>query len=488
MKKSILAMCLVASTVMPYGVAQASENPFIVKSTKEHKITLLNHGMASLEERLQMIERAQESIDVEYFIYRTDRSAKLLTQALVRKARQGVKVRILLDYFVVKRDFTNFYVHELEKSGVIFKYYNTTSLLNVSGAQYRNHRKVIIIDGKEAITGGRNIGDEYFDLHADYTFLDRDIVVEGELVTQIKETFDRTFNSEMSTRVSREKMPNIKESRYTRRDDVNTASFNMDLRIWNKKVEEAKSFIETPMDSDLESKIRANGQMELSRVYKGVCNEITFRSEYPDLGRKNRKTNRIVKHDIFDRIDNAKESIVMESPYFIVNDELGARMAGALKRNVSIKGLTNSLHSSDAVYVYAAFDSIIPKWLKKGLDSYIFIGSKPESYGVVEEFSGGARFGVHAKTMIFDHKDVIVGTYNVDPRSANYNSEMTITCENNRELADAVQEDIDSRMNASINLTSQEKIKQAEFHQISFGKKILYYLSKGISHGFGHLL
>lgn len=489
MKKTMLALSLVASTMMSSHAFAADENPFIAKSTQAHNVTLLNHGLASLEERLQMIERAQTSIDVEYFIYRTDKSAKIFTQALAKKARQGVKVRVLLDYFMVKSDFSPFYAHELEKSGAIVKYFNTTSTLNLFSGQYRNHRKVLIVDGKEAITGGRNIGDEYFDLHEGYNFLDREIHFEGELVTPIEKTFDETFNAKLSERVARPRMPESDDARYRRGDDnLDEFAYKNDLRNWKKKVATAESFIASAMDSKLEAEIRAKGQDELSREYSGVCNEISFHSEYPNLGKKNRKENRVVKHDIFDRINNSKESIMMDSPYFIVNDELGTTLNNALDRKVNVRLLTNSLNSTDAIYVYAAFDSIIPKWLDRGLDSYIFKGTRPEAYEVLEDQAGSARFGVHAKTFIFDHKDVVIGTYNVDPRSANYNSEMIVSCENNVELADAVQKDIDSRIDGSIRLNSRAMIDEAEFYQTSFGKKIVYYLLKGPSNWFDYLL
>lgn len=488
MKKTMLALFLLALAMPDLQAFAADGDPFISKSTEAHNVTLLNHGLASFEERLQMIERAQNSIEVEYFIYRTDKSAKLFTQALAKKAREGVKVRVLLDYFMVKSDFTPYYAHELEKAGAIVKYFNTTSTLNLFSGQYRNHRKVLIVDGKEAITGGRNIGDEYFDLHAEYNFLDRELHFEGELVAPIEKTFDETFNAKLSERMPRAKMPESDDAKYRRGDREDENGFKMDLRRWKKKVAEAEKFIEEPMDSKLEAEIREKGQDELGREYKGVCNEISFHSEYPNLGKSNRKDNRVVKHDIFDRINNSQESIMMDSPYFIVNDELGSTLESALDRKVNVRLLTNSLNSTDAIYVYAAFDRIIPKWLSKGLDSYIFKGIRPEAYDVLENQAGGARFGVHAKTFIFDHKDVVIGTYNVDPRSANYNSEMIVSCENNVELADAVQKDIDSRIDGSIRLNSKSAIDEAEFYQTGFGKKIVYYLLKGPSSWFDYLL
>ncbi|MDO9180945.1 MAG: phospholipase D-like domain-containing protein, partial [Bacteriovorax sp.] len=73
-------------------------NPFKASVESDHQITLLNHGAASLEKRLQMIEGAQTSIDIEYYIYNIDQSGKMITQALIKKAQEGVRVRIILDY------------------------------------------------------------------------------------------------------------------------------------------------------------------------------------------------------------------------------------------------------------------------------------------------------------------------------------------------------------------------------------------------------
>lgn len=489
MRTAIVTLSLLSMSALTHATTIANSDAFSVRSKEVHKVVLLNHGLASLEERIQMIERAEKSIDVEYFIYRTDKSAKLFTQALVKKAREGVRVRMLLDYFMVKMDLSPFFTHELEKEGIEIKYFNTTSTLNLFSGQYRNHRKVLIVDGKEAITGGRNIGDEYFDLGAKYNFLDRDIHIRGEVVSSIQKTFDETFAAKLSKKVERAAKPDQADMKYDRGEGgKDTYQYEYDLKKWNEAVAEARAFIDLPMESTTEGNIRAKGKEELAREFSGECAAMSFHSEYPNIGKKNRKENRILKHDIFSRIKNSNESILIDSPYFIVNDELAEALDTALNKKVNVKLLTNSLNSTDAIYVYAAFDSIVKSWLDKGLESHIFRGERPKSYEVMEEHSGKARFGVHAKTFVFDNKDVIIGTYNVDPRSANYNSEMIVSCENSPELAAEVKKDIDTRIDGSIHLDSAQTIKEAEFYQISFGKKLLYYITKIPANVFDYLL
>ena len=486
---SIVFLSLFCSTV--FSEDAIAINPFDMTSINPQEMTLLNHGLGSLEKRLEIIERAEKYIDVEYFIYRVDTSAKIFTQALVKKARQGVKVRMLVDYFMVKNELSPFYAHELEKAGIELKYFNKTNALSLLfSGQYRNHRKVLLVDGKEVITGGRNIGDEYFDLHPDYNFLDRDVYVKGDVVQSISKTFDETYASSLSERLPREKMPNPRDLWYKKdRGGFDSAKYNQDLKRWKKNVAEAEYFLSGSITTSVQDRIREKGKEELASEFSGTCGQMSFQSEYPNLNAESRKTNRVIKHDIFERIKNAKKSIVMDSPYFIVNNELGKALDTAFNKKIDVKLLTNSLNSTDAIYVYAAFDTIAAKWLEKGLDSYIYKGERPDSYDVLEgQQNGNARFGVHAKTFVFDDKDVIIGTYNVDPRSANYNSEMIITCENNPEFAQAVRSDIDVRMNESIRLDSKKAIKDAEFYQIGFGKKLLYYFTKIPANAFRYLL
>ena len=484
--KTLLLATLMTLTSMSPAFAQGLD-PFKIRHVSEHKLLLLNNGLASLEERLQMMERAQKSIDIEYFIYRTDKSAKLFTEVLLKKARQGVKVRMLLDYFMVKSDLSPFYAHELEKAGVEVKYFNTTSSLNAFSGQYRNHRKVLIVDGVEAITGGRNIGDEYFDLSHEYNFLDRDVHLTGAAVNDMQITFDKVFSSDKSERVARDEKPDLNDGKYMRDSGQDEHAYRYDLQRWEEKVAAAKKFV-SGTDAKQTDLIRSKGLEILGSEYRTSCSSLVYQSEYPDANKENRKKNRILKHDLFGRIENATSSVIIDSPYFIVNDELKKSLETALSKKVPVTVLTNSLNSTDAIYVYTVFDTIIKKWIHKGLETHIFKGNRPKDYQVIPEMSGEARFGVHAKTFVFDDKDVVIGTFNVDPRSANFNVEMTITCENNKDFAAKVKEDIQSRINESLHLDSDEDVNKAEFYQVGFTKKVLYYLLKIPSNLFDYLL
>ncbi|RPJ79238.1 MAG: phosphatidylserine/phosphatidylglycerophosphate/cardiolipin synthase family protein [Alphaproteobacteria bacterium] len=462
-------------------------DPFRSTVNKPHQVKILNHGLASLEERLQMIEKAKKSIDVEYFIYNLDKSGRIFSQALIKKAHEGIKVRMLLDYFMVKSQFSPFFAHEMEKHGIEVKYFNTTSTLNLFSGQYRNHRKVLLIDGLEAVTGGRNIGDEYFDLSEKFNFLDRDIKITGAIVEDIQETFNQVWDSKFSEKVDRQREPKATDAFYSRTKGGNDlARYRQDLKGWNKKITDAKEFLSVSNDSFVEV-VRTKGKEELGKEYEGTCENMTYQSEYPIIGKKNR-SERIIKYDLAERIKNAKESIVFDSPYFIVDNQSKGALESALQNNVKVKLLTNSLNSTDAIYVYTVFDTIIKKWINMGLETHIFKGEIPENYGSLTEEISKARFGVHAKSFVFDNKDVIIGTYNFDPRSANFNTEMTVSCDNNPELAKIVLDDIDGRIKGSIHLDSDETVDEAQFYNTGFMKRLSYYAFKIPSNLLDYLL
>jgi len=489
--KKFMATTILASTIVTGQLFAQEMNfdkeVFMAKmENTPHKIRLLNSGLASLEERLQMIEKAQKTIDIEYFIYNADKSGKIFTQALIKKAKEGVKIRMLLDTFMIKGLITPFHIHELKQHGIEVKYFNNSAKLSLVKGMYRNHRKLLIVDGKAVVTGGRNIGDEYFDMREDYNFLDREIYVEGDIVAKIEKTFEVFWNSEASVTLARPEKPNKEDFKY--RDNEGNSSFNYesDLYYWNKSYKTAIEFIGQE-DTELYDKVRSKGKALLEASYEGTCNNITFASEYPILSKKNRP-HRILKKYLFDQVENAKEKVLFDSPYFIVDEDSKKSLDVALSKKLEVQLLTNGLNSTDAIYVYDVFKSIIKDWIGKGLLAFTYKGDLPNNYEILDESVSKARFGVHAKTFVFDNKDVVIGTYNFDPRSANYNSEMVIACNDDAELAHEVTKDVELRMQDSFKLDSEEQVDETAFYKVGFLKRIGYGVLKLPSHLFDYLL
>ncbi len=456
------------------------QSPYFDQSTEPHQITFLNLGMSSLQARLDLIESATETIEVEYFIYEADIVGRILAQALMARAREGIRVRILLDTFISANHIDPFIAYEMEQAGIEIRFYNTVPLVRVYNAQFRNHRKLMVADDRYAITGGRNIKDEYYDLSSSYNFVDRDILVEGPIVKTIRKSFDEYWNSLYVGTFARPEMPTRSDLRYRNNSRSNrhgnTADFHRDLRAWHNKVANARDFLtENDNDRALLDLVYFQTRSQMKSLPTGTCEEITYVSDVPGVGAWiKEETYRRTSDLVYQAIEKTQDRFMLESPYFIFNPQSYSAFKDAINRGVEIDVLTNSLHSTDAIYVSAAFFGNVRPWIERGLNAHIFEGrSLPEHE--VNGVSRDARWGVHSKSMVFDDDFFMVGTWNFDPRSKDWNSEMAIFCRDEY-LASVLEDSITKRINQSIHLDSMDKVRNYEFYQTGMLKRAAYYL------------
>ena len=117
----------------------------------QHQITLLDHGLASFAKRIELIESAKKSIELEFFIYDLDLASRFLNLKLIEAAKRGVEIRILVDFSIAVFKFAPNYVKELSEYGIEVRYYNTAASSAIVSMQHRNHRKFLIIDGAGGI-------------------------------------------------------------------------------------------------------------------------------------------------------------------------------------------------------------------------------------------------------------------------------------------------------------------------------------------------
>ena len=148
---AILAVYLVFAiglTVLEWVVREnpSVEQSLLAHSTAPHTITHFDQGAASFQRRLELIASARTSIALEFFIYDVDDASRLLTQALIKRAREGVQVRILVDFSAPVFQLKPAYARLLGEAGVKVRYYNTSAIYRLVSIQHRSHRKLLIID------------------------------------------------------------------------------------------------------------------------------------------------------------------------------------------------------------------------------------------------------------------------------------------------------------------------------------------------------
>ncbi|AGA69404.1 phosphatidylserine/phosphatidylglycerophosphate/cardiolipin synthase [Desulfitobacterium dichloroeliminans LMG P-21439] len=151
---------------------------------------LLHNGQGKFEALLQDLECAQDHIHMEYYIYHEDKIGETIQKILIRKARAGIKIRLILDGLGSK-SLSKSFIQELKAAGIEYQWFFPLRFPQLLATlNYRNHRKLVVIDGKIGYLGGINIGDEYLSLSPKYGFWrDTHLRLEGESVQTIQETF-----------------------------------------------------------------------------------------------------------------------------------------------------------------------------------------------------------------------------------------------------------------------------------------------------------
>ena len=471
--KTISLLCLLSVVMSPLGQATEKQNqskrdqeiesleyPYYARSVYDssrpetaNEMMILNSGIASLEKRIEMIRKAKHSIELEYFIYEPDDAGRILITELIKKSLSGVRVRILLDKSITVIRFDEYYADALRKYGIEVRYFNRA--VDPSTAQFRNHRKLISIDNAEAITGGRNIGVDYFDMSPTYNFYDRDVWVKGPIVKAMVDSFNAFWVSERTVKAV---VPYVPEASRLHRDTRRVLAPKNQVHERRKK--EAQDFmIETAELRALKERLAVVGRGYLAQKETHICPSLTYVTDRPTGTFIRRLTpgvykteDRLLNQVLKTRLLEAKESVIMETPYFMINKSFGEMMGELLDRGIETKVLTNSLGSTDAIYVSANFYRQIGDWIQRGLQTYVH-SSKYQGERVFDNMIKQSRYGIHSKTFVIDRNDFTVGTYNVDNRSDFYNTEMTLFCEGSPELAKIVLDSINTRLDYSYELT-----------------------------------
>jgi putative cardiolipin synthase len=445
----------------PYYEEQISS----MQNNLRNVMMVSNSGIASLQLRLDMIKRAEKSIEVEYFIYNQDQAGRILTQALVEAAKRGVKVRILVDKSLPVFALDAHIAKELKQHGVDLRFYNDASILEVSTAQFRSHRKLFVVDDKEAITGGRNIGDDYFDLSEHFNFLDRDIYVKGTIVKAMRESFDGYFKHKVTENPKAPVKPRKMTASFSReRRRSLKRQYKQKLKNFFAGIENAKDFLsQNDLDREMLKKIEEISRPILDSKKYYDCPQATYAADVPGARFSRRIKDdftdryRVLRKVLAEKVGNIDKEIIVSSPYFIHNGHTQSLMDSLIDKKVDIEIYTNSLGSTDAIYVAANFYKDVFKWQKAGVVPYIHDGKFIPEHETISEGVKTAKWGTHSKTQVYDNNEVMIGTYNIDNRSNYYNSEMALFCKGNYELTKEVVDNIHSRSRSGYKITGNRE-------------------------------
>lgn len=391
--------------------------PLDVTLREKHQLRSLEKGVAAFALRLRMIEEAKESIDVEYFIYDTSDASRIFTEALVRKKQQQpeVRIRLMLDYFSLSKSLNPYYTTALMKQGIEVRYYNPAFLLNLGKVTSRNHRKILLIDRKVALIGGRNTADEYFDIKKRYNFMDRDVWISGPITKTIAESFDAFWESPLS------KIPKPPVRPSTAGPGKNHGHDQAQQLRHDRMVKAGKAFaslFNEEKDAELLSLKAMMLKIGEPLIEENPIFEVGMVRFVADGENLKDKTHSITGPAYYELLANAESEAVIETPYFYLQKNEKLVFENLKERDVSVKLLLNSKKASNefAINYITLLQGL--EFSKMGFDLYLNKGQfmSEEELPRQLEFER-AIWMVHAKTMVVDEKISWIGTLNMDPRS-----------------------------------------------------------------------
>lgn len=297
-----------------------------IRFSDNNSVTLLMSGQEKFDDMFCAIRQARSSVHLEYFNFRNDSIASLLYDLLAEKAKEGVEVRALFDGFgndSNNQPLLKKHIKAIRKRGIEIYEFDPIRFPWINHVLHRDHRKIVVIDGQIAYTGGMNVADYY---------------ING--TPQVGEWRD------MHCRIDG--------------DEVNTLQAIF-LRIWNKT---------------------ARQNVHGAKYFRGIRGGYYFHDLKPDtcctaghkmvgiINREPRTSNKIIRQFYFNAINDAKDSIKLVNPYLTLTGKLKRALKRAVKRGVKVEVMVSA--KSDIPLTPDCVFYNVHKLMKHGVDVYIY--------------------------------------------------------------------------------------------------------------------
>ena len=415
---------LPAQTAEPVGTGTEIDRllaPLEERHPGESAFRLVSDGPEGFAIRAHVAGIAGRSIDVQTYIWSGDTTGSALAYVLLQAADRGVKVRLLLDDMDARAKNEGLAAIDAHPN-VEVRMFNplpsrsgTMALIgdwlgNAKRLNHRMHNKTWIADNRIAIVGGRNLGDEYFGADNDVNFVDLDFAMVGPVVRDASASFDRYWNSEIVYPVA-----------LLSPEAVNTESLaklraNLDAAMAVAK--KGKYADALRRDDAIARLAGGDWPMTWTSTYRFVADDPAKATQDPD------PKNSHVLAAIVPLLRDAQKDMTIISPYFVPGDGGTASLAQSAQAGKSIRILTNSLAANDVAMVYGAYESYRDKLLASGVQLWE-LKPLPGSKTTYSMFGSGGS-SLHTKGLSVDEETLVVGSYNLDARSTELNTEQVV--------------------------------------------------------------
>lgn len=414
---------------------------------------------------------ATRNIDVQYYIWHNDQAGQLLLKDLWEAAERGVIVRLLLDDFNNTAKFDQHLLRFASHPNIAVRIINPLmhrkfqALNFVTGLpriNRRMHNKSMTFDKQITIIGGRNIGDEYLSNDQSSQFADLDVLLIGKVVADI----DNSFMSYWSAPISFDVETLVKLDKGSSDDFLmSLEQIKDDDNLNRSSLSMYKSAIEdSSIDTDL-----------INRRIPFRWTDMQFLSD--DVGKltKSVPTDTNLVAQLRTLLGRPSKQLTIISSYFVPTKDGVDTLVQLADSGIEIKILTNSFDATDVTAVHSGYSQWRPKMLRAGIKIYELksTASEEQRENKLWRARSQSSTSLHAKTFAIDDHQVFIGSYNVDPRSANINTEMGVIINDDelaRQLHEALSDDL-------LNQAYEVKILEGgelQWHTIVDGKPVIY--------------
>lgn len=393
---------------------------------------IISVGVDGFLMRAQMIDAAERTLDLQYFIFRGDETGRLLTDGLLRAADRGVRVRVLVDDGdtlagdeqisaldthpnVQVRIFNPFAYrgHSRLRRGLEF-------MFHASRLDYRMHNKLLVVDNAVALVGGRNIGNQYFQMDPESQFADDDVLAAGPITARLSASFDEFWNSPFA----------IPAAALDRHQGSAQALTERRGRAAGRSEQQMQT-----LNSDgIDYAARVASGEPYAGVLAGrlplVWAQAEVVSDSPD--KKNiesgNRRGRLMARSVLKAAGAAQSEVLIVTPYLVPAADEFALLQNLRMRQVQVRILTNSLESTPDPVAQAGYVKYRIPLLKEGVELHelrALLGNTRGS-GQTAVVSRYGNYGLHAKLFVFDREKLFIGSMNFDQRSKHLNTEIGV--------------------------------------------------------------
>ena len=441
----------IPETALQVDTAQTTLAQIIQPLQEQHPdltgYLVLFEPLEALATRLSLIDKAEKRLDLQYYIWDNDKVGSLALHALIRAADRGVKIRLLIDdnnakstegIFLALAQHPNIEV-KLFNPYRFRKYRALDMILDLKRINRRMHNKSFIADHQVALIGGRNMTNQYYNVSDNYQFSDVDVMLVGTAVKDISHSFDEYWSHEYAYKVQ---------------EVVNQSAHHLSYESLKRQLDEHYERVTVQNYLDLTSNSQAIDSL-MSRDIQLDWVKAEVVKDSPNKIKSKAKKKEHLNFQLIQHLEQPEKNVDLISAYF-VPEKKGAKMLTDLaKDGVKVRVLTNSFKANDVAVVHAFYGKYRQNLLEHGVQLYEFLPAlnKNDLDKNTEDLAkkakvsikGLSRSSLHAKLMALDEKQVFIGSFNFDPRSAYLNTEIGVLL-NSPPLAQAVHTTMDENL------------------------------------------